>query len=203
MKAAGATVGAAAFGGPITAFASQGPPRIAIVGGGIAGLNAALTLHDAGYASTVYEASNRVGGRMHSDTTSWNGQVSEHCGELIDTGHKTIQGLAKRFGFGLTDLLAAQPNQSTDTFYFFGSYYNDDQANIDFKPVYNQVHGDASAAGFPTLYNQSTPRGVGETERTWIEITTFGELRKNRLVDWATLGMIAEVLLDMNSPPPA
>ena len=160
MKAAGATVGAAAFGGPITAFAGQGPPRIAIVGGGIAGLNAALTLHDAGYASTVYEASNRVGGRMHSDTTSWNGQVSEHCGELIDTGHKTIQGLAKRFGFGLTDLLAAQPNQSTDTFYFFGSYYNDDQANIDFKPVYNQVHGDASAAGFPTLYNQSTPRGV-------------------------------------------
>src|SRR5207302_2287038 len=159
MKAAGATVGAAAFGGPITAFASQGPPRIAIVGGGIAGLNAALTLHDAGYASTVYEASNRVGGRMYSDTTSWNGQVSEHCGELIDTGHKTIQQLAKRFGFGLTDLLSAQPNQSTDTFYFLGGYYPNAQANSDFKPVYNQVHSDASAAGYPTLYNSSTARG--------------------------------------------
>src|SRR5207302_6256558 len=159
MKAAGATVGAAAFGGPITAFAGQGPPRIAIVGGGIAGLNAALTLHDAGYASTVYEASNRVGGRMYSDTTSWNGQVSEHCGELIDTGHKTIQRLARRFGFGLTDLLAAQPNRSTDTLYFHNTYYSDDQANSDFMPVYNQVHADASAAGFPTLYNMSTQRG--------------------------------------------
>jgi monoamine oxidase len=161
IKATGATVGAAALSGPVGAFAAATPPpRIAILGGGIAGLNAALTLHDAGYASTVYEASNRVGGRMHSDTTSWlNGQVSEHCGELIDTKHKTIQGLAKRFGFGLTDLLAAQPMQSTDTFYFFGKYYSDDQANIDFKPVYNQVHADASAAGFPTLYNSWTARG--------------------------------------------
>jgi len=159
IKASSATVGAAAFTGPIAAFAASPPPRIAIIGGGIAGLNAALTLHDAGYASTIYEASNRVGGRMHSDTTSWNGQVSEHCGELIDTKHKTIQGLAKRFGFGLTDLLAAQPNQSTDTNYFFGQYYSDDQANIDFKPVYNQVHADASAAGFPTLYNSWTARG--------------------------------------------
>ena len=160
IKATGATVGAAAFTGPIAAFAASPPPRIAIIGGGIAGLNAALTLHDAGYASTVYEASNRVGGRMHSDTTSWlNGQVSEHCGELIDTKHKTIQGLAKRFGFGLTDLLAAQPVMSTDTLYFLGTYYPDDQANNDFKPVYNQVHSDANATGFPTLYNSSTARG--------------------------------------------
>src|SRR5215470_17743314 len=36
-------------------------PRIVIIGGGIAGLNAALTLQDAGYASTIYEASSRIG----------------------------------------------------------------------------------------------------------------------------------------------
>jgi len=79
LKVSGATVGAVALSGQIPAFA-QTPPRIAIIGGGISGLNAALTLRDAGYASTVYEASSRVGGRMHSDTTSWlNGQTSEHC----------------------------------------------------------------------------------------------------------------------------
>jgi monoamine oxidase len=168
MKATGATVGAAAFAGPIAAFAASPPPRIAIIGGGIAGLNAALTLQDAGIASTIYEASDRVGGRMHSDspvtnpngTATWaNDQVSEHCGELIDTKHKTIQGLAQRFGFGLTDLLAAEPIHSTDTNFFFGRYYTDDQANIDFKPVYNQVHADLTMAGFPTLYNLSTARG--------------------------------------------
>ena len=60
--------------------------RIAIVGAGIAGLNAALTLQDAGVGSTVYEASNRIGGRMFSATSIWaDGQVSEWCGELIDS----------------------------------------------------------------------------------------------------------------------
>src|SRR3954453_11312454 len=39
-------------------------PRIGIVGAGIAGLNAALTLHDAGFRATVYEAADRIGGRM-------------------------------------------------------------------------------------------------------------------------------------------
>jgi monoamine oxidase len=159
IKITGATVGAAAFSGPIAAFASS-TPRIGIVGGGIAGLNAALTLHDAGYASTVYEASNRVGGRMHSDTTSWaNGQVSEHCGELVDSDHKTIQKLASRFNIPLTDLLSAEPIQSDETYYFFGKYYTRDQANIDFGPVYNAVHKDMHAAGYPTLYNLSTPAG--------------------------------------------
>ena len=64
LAGAAATAAAGALG-----FAKgSGPqPRIAIVGAGIAGLTAALELADAGYASTVYEASAlRVGGRMMS-----------------------------------------------------------------------------------------------------------------------------------------
>src|SRR5712691_1332675 len=161
LKATGATVGAAALGGPLSALAAaaQGATtsRIAIIGGGIAGLNAALTLQDAGIASTVYEASDRVGGRMHSDTTSWlNGQTSEHCGELIDTGHKTILGLANRFNLARADLLAAEPAHSTDTDYFFGRYYTQTQANADFNPVWNNVKKDLNAAGYPTLFNLFT-----------------------------------------------
>ena len=69
-------------------------PRIAIVGGGIAGLNAALILADKNVASTIYEARpTAIGGRMHSDRTGYwsNGQVSEWCGELIDSSHMTIR----------------------------------------------------------------------------------------------------------------
>lgn len=39
------------------------------------------------------------------------------------------------------------------------------------------------------------PHGTAaDSERTWIEIATFREIRTWRLVDWATLGMITEVL---------
>ena len=39
---------------------------------------------------------------MFSATSIWaNNQVSEWCGELIDSGHKTIIGLARRFGLPL------------------------------------------------------------------------------------------------------
>jgi len=86
MGGAAATAGLA-LAGPLhlaqAAFAAS--PRIGIIGGGISGLTAALTLQDAGITSTVYESSTRIGGRMHSDTSSWqNTQVSEWCGELID-----------------------------------------------------------------------------------------------------------------------
>ena len=53
-------------------------PRIAIVGAGIAGLGAALTLQDAGLSCSIYEASHRIGGRIHSDALTWaDGMVSE------------------------------------------------------------------------------------------------------------------------------
>jgi 8-oxo-dGTP pyrophosphatase MutT (NUDIX family) len=39
------------------------------------------------------------------------------------------------------------------------------------------------------------PHGVDrDSERTWVEIATYGEIRAARLVDWATLGMLAEAL---------
>ena len=165
LKSTGATVGAAALAGPMAALAAATRPspqqgRIAIIGGGISGLNAALMLQDAGIASTVYEASDRVGGRMHSDTTSWlNGQTSEHCGELIDSGHKTILGLASRFNLARVDLLGAEPAHSTDTDYFFGKYYTQADANADFNPVWTAVKKDLNAASYPTLYNQFTQAG--------------------------------------------
>lgn len=42
--------------------------------------------------------------------------------------------------------------------------------------------------------HQETANGVGETERTWIEITTYGEMLDSALVDWSTLGMVARAL---------
>ena len=100
VGAAVAVAGPAAVARPARAATAS---RIAIVGGGIAGLAAALRLQDKGVYADVYESSGRVGGRMHSDwqefgTSYWaNGQQAELCGELIDTNHKTILQLAQHF----------------------------------------------------------------------------------------------------------
>ena len=86
-----ASLAALALGNARARAADPPQPRIAIVGAGIAGLTAALTLQDHGVAATVYESSARVGGRMHSLPGFWDeGQTSEWCGELTDTTHTAM-----------------------------------------------------------------------------------------------------------------
>jgi monoamine oxidase len=168
LKRSGAVGAAAAVAGPL-AFArparAAAAPRIAIIGGGIAGLAAALTLQDHGISADVYESSGRWGGRMHSDwqefgPSFWtNGQQAELCGEMIDTNHKTILQLARRFGLATVDLIMAQPNMTTDTYWIFGARYPYAQASNDFKPVHMALQGQIQATGFPTLYNSFTSAG--------------------------------------------
>jgi monoamine oxidase len=161
LTASGAGVAALSVLGPAALARAASAPRIGIIGGGIAGLNAALTLQDAGYASTVFEASDRLGGRMHSNMSGFwqQSQTSEWCGELIDTGHKTVQHLAQRFNLNLVDEVQAQPPGSEDTYFVHGQYYPYSQATSDFKPVHNTLQGQIQQAPFPTLYNQYTSFG--------------------------------------------
>ncbi|KFA92769.1 flavin monoamine oxidase family protein [Archangium violaceum] len=153
-------------------------PRIAIVGAGIAGLSAALTLADAGIPSTLYEASERVGGRMFSNTTYFDqGQVFEWYGELIDTGHETILSQASRFGLELDDLLMAQPMPSEETYYFFGKYYPKADADRDFQSILPVIEEDVRLAGYPTTFAQSTPHGRmldSMSVHEWIEARVPG-----------------------------
>ena len=139
---------------PEAALAAPSKARIAIVGAGIAGLNAALTLQDAGVASTVYEASNRIGGRMFSATSIWaDNQVSEWCGELIDSDHETIIGLARRFGLPLDDF-AGNPSLR-DVYKLFGRYYTVEQAYEDWRGgVQQAIAKDLEAAGESTHLRQ-------------------------------------------------
>jgi len=156
-----AAIGALAPGLRLAPALAGPSPGIAIVGAGISGLTAALTLKDKGVAATVYDASPSVGGRMHSDRSGYwaDGQVSEFCGELIDSGHTTILGLADRFGLAVDDLLAAQPPDSTDTYWFLNRRYTAAQADADFVPVREAAKRDLTAAGYPTLWNKYKPAG--------------------------------------------
>lgn len=169
-----AAAGAAALALPRAARASGDPPlAIAIVGGGIAGLSCALALRDAGVPATIYEASGRIGGRMFSNRTYWNeGQVSEWYGELIDTGHVTVQDLATRFGLTLDNLPDAEPSGAEEIYHFYGGYYPKADADRDFREIRRALRIDNRDADYPTTYNQSTAAGRRLDEMSvfdWIE----------------------------------
>lgn len=135
-------------------------PRVAIVGAGLAGLTCAYQLQQAGITATVYEASDRTGGRCWTRRGDFaDGQVAEHGGELIDQGHTAIRQLAQSLGLTLDNLLRAEQNGAEPLYYFDNQPYTYDEATRDLKAVWQKIHSDVSAAGYPTLYYQSTRRG--------------------------------------------
>ncbi len=132
--------------------------RIAIVGAGIAGLNCALTLADKGVRATIYEAGNRVGGRMFTHRNYWeHGQISEWGGELIDSGHTTMRALARRFNLPLDDLSVASAPNATETYFFDNGYYRLADVDRDFAAIFDAVVADEASAPFPSVYNDITP----------------------------------------------
>jgi monoamine oxidase len=112
---------------PVQTTASRQPDgstaglSIAIVGAGFAGLACGYELQKAGVRATIFEASDRTGGRCWSmggsfgDRDSFPGQVVERGGELIDSQHHQLLAYAQEFGLELEDLSATDGDW---TFYF-------------------------------------------------------------------------------------
>jgi monoamine oxidase len=94
-------------------------PRIVIVGAGLAGLNAAWRLQKAGFASRIFEARERVGGRVA--TANVEGLAVNMGGEFINSDHEDLIGLAKELGVELLDRREETTDVTLPTVaYFFG-----------------------------------------------------------------------------------
>jgi len=70
--------------------------RVVVVGAGIAGLSAALRLRQAGAEVTVFESSDRVGGRTSSETRD--GYLYERGTQFFATTYRNALGLIKEMG---------------------------------------------------------------------------------------------------------
>jgi monoamine oxidase len=132
--------------------ALRGPGRtrdeVAIVGAGIAGLTAAWRLRQAGVPVRVYEASNRIGGRMFSLRDHFpDGQVMELGGELIDTDHVRIRALADELGIALDDLSTDDPSLGGDVWWANGREYTEAQIVNAFVPLAAAIERDLAALG--------------------------------------------------------
>ena len=125
--------------------------EVAVVGAGIGGLTAAWRLRQQGVRVRVYEAQNRIGGRMLSlrgrfmSGEGGEGQVIELGGELIDTDHVRIRALAAELGLALDDLLAG--DEGHDTWWFDGRRIGESEIVAAFVPVAAAIERDLAAAG--------------------------------------------------------
>ncbi len=122
-------------------------PRVAVIGAGIAGLNAAYQLKKAGVMATVYEASGRVGGRIHSVKNALgDGLAVDLGGELINSDHADMLALVQDFGIKLYNRTedAEQGHIPNEAFWFDGTAYSAAQVVTDLRPLARQIAADAA-----------------------------------------------------------
>ena len=125
-----------------------GDDPVVVIGAGIAGLTAAWRLRQAGVAVRVFEANNRIGGRMYSLRDYFpDGQVIELGGELIDTDHTRIRGLATELGIELDDLLAVGGELEGDVWFAEGRRYSEADLAHAFAPLGAAIDRDLATLG--------------------------------------------------------
>ncbi len=126
-------------------FSALNPPRIVIVGAGMAGLSALHTFKKAGLDATVYEASGRTSGRMFSvQNAMGEGTWAEFGAEFIDTNHADMWALAKEFNLELIDYAQASEEKLTkEAFFFKGKHHTLTEVVEAFRHFADKIKADA------------------------------------------------------------
>jgi monoamine oxidase len=114
-------------------------PKIAVVGAGLAGLTCTYELKRAGSLATLYEASDRVGGRCYSLSGFFPGQVVELGGELIDSQHHTLLNYAREFGLTVEDYAE---NLGEGAFYFNQQRYSEAAIIEEYRELLRSMQSD-------------------------------------------------------------
>lgn len=154
---------------------------IAIVGGGIAGIHCAYRLSEAGIKATVYEAQDRIGGRMFTAKGLFEeapDQICELGGELVDSGHETLKALADELGLTLDDRLGGdQAPLQQDTWWIEGVAVPDEtvvEQFIEVAPAMADMFDAAETddAAYDMLDNTPLDEWIDET----VPAATYPEL---------------------------
>jgi monoamine oxidase len=127
--------------------AAAGSMRIAIVGGGMAGLNTAYKLQKAGLRATIYEGADRTGGRMFTATNLLgDGLTTELGGEFIDSTHEEMLALMDEFKLERLDTQDIG-DLKPETYFVNGRHYTQAQAARAFVPLAKQILEDYDSMG--------------------------------------------------------
>jgi monoamine oxidase len=171
----GALAGAAALtiGRRLPRAAAQDQPRIVIVGGGGAGVRCAHALWDHGIRSTVYEAADRIGGRMWTLRGFFaDDQIGEHGGGFVSSEHTHLRALVSRFGLQLEDVDGGAQRGYPDTFFFDGARYSRADLLADWAAAYPAFQDAARRAPWPQKWDHHTAAGAALDQvpvTDWVE----------------------------------
>jgi monoamine oxidase len=142
-----------------------GAADVVVIGAGIAGLTAAYRLVQAGVKVRLFEAQNRIGGRILSLRNHFaDGQVAELGGELIDSGHRHLRSLAAELGLALDDLEQDQPELARTVWFFEGRRRSEQEVIEAFLPIAAAIERDLATLGEGDITYQ-TPQNAAALDR--------------------------------------
>jgi monoamine oxidase len=121
---------------------------VAILGAGAAGLTAAFRLIQVGAKVELFEASQRIGGRIFTqdnfippDLNDGQPMFCELGGELVDSNHKDLIDLAHELGLEIQEL--KEGDSGVEYYYFDGKIRTDKELIPAFEPLAKQLAQDA------------------------------------------------------------
>jgi monoamine oxidase len=185
LRAAGGIgLGAGVMAASPMAFANNGGGNdknlnIAIIGAGAGGMRTAHRLMQYGIGSTIYEASDRVGGRMYSDNGKNKdgygtffgdkspgdkflneNRVVEYGGEFISTEHTAVRNLAHQLGLELEDANKLSLGDE-ETYLIDGTLYSEDNLlDVWVDGLYDTMKRAQMDAPWQPTYGEHTPEHV-------------------------------------------
>jgi monoamine oxidase len=155
-----AAMGYALQPGPTFGRGRGGNVRVVIIGAGLAGLQCAHQLAQNGVQATVYEAADRIGGRVLSDTITFDGIVAEHGGAFISTEHTATRYLAQTLGLDLEVIHGGALLEGEELYLIDGDFYTLAEANQDWSVAWKAFQTELQAAPFPQTFEAFTQRGL-------------------------------------------
>jgi monoamine oxidase len=125
-------------------------PSIAIVGGGMAGLNAAWYLKKASINATIYEGDKNTGGRIRTVRNHFGeGLTTEVGAEFIDSTHTEMLKLVKEFDLKLKDRETDFLNhgEGKEIYFIDGQHYSLKEVINNFNQYNVRIQQDALSIG--------------------------------------------------------